>query len=84
VTPAPPWPALPAHAMEREPTNRRVLMWSIVGALALWGLLLGVGSYLGLDPGTPDRDLRRLAFVGGSVMIFLTIWLSLLWFRGPR
>ena len=70
--------------MDREPTNRRILLWSIVGALALWGALLGVGSYLGLDPGTPDRDVRRLAFVGGSVMIFLTVWLGLMWFRGPR
>jgi hypothetical protein len=70
--------------MEREPTNRRVLMWSIVAALALWGLLLGVGSYLGLDPGTPDRDVRRLAFVGGSIAVFLLVWLGLLWQRGRR
>jgi membrane protein DedA with SNARE-associated domain len=70
--------------MEREPTNRRLLLWSVAGALAVWGLLLGVGSYLGLDPGTPDRDVRRLAFVGGSVAVFLAIWLLLLWRRGPR
>jgi hypothetical protein len=70
--------------MDREPTNRRLLLWCVVGALAVWGLLLGVGSYLGLDPGTPDRDVRRLAFVGGSVAAFLAIWLLLLWRRGPR
>ena len=70
--------------MDREPTNRRILMGSIIAALALWGLLLGVGSYLGLDPGTPDRDVRRLAFVGGSIAVFLTVWLVLLWRRGKR
>ena len=70
--------------MEHEPANRLVLLWSIVAGLAAWGLLLGLGSYLGLDPGTPDRDLRRLAFVGGFVAIFLAIWMLLLWRRGRR
>jgi hypothetical protein len=70
--------------MEREPTNRRVLLWSVVAALAVWGLLLGVGSYLGIDPETPDRDIRRLAFVGGSVAMFLAFWMALLWWRSRR
>jgi membrane protein DedA with SNARE-associated domain len=70
--------------MDREPTNRRVLLWSIVGGLAAWGLLLGLGSYLGLDPETPDHDLRRLAFVTGSVGVFLAIWIALLWLRSRR
>jgi membrane protein DedA with SNARE-associated domain len=70
--------------MDSESDRRRLLLWSIVGALAVWGLLLGLGSYLGLDPETPDRDVRRMAFVGGSVAIFLAVWLGLLWLRGRR
>jgi membrane protein DedA with SNARE-associated domain len=70
--------------MEREPTNRRLLLWTIVGALAAWGLLLGLGSFLGLDPQTPDHDIRRLAMVTGSVALFLAVWMGLLWLRGKR
>jgi membrane protein DedA with SNARE-associated domain len=70
--------------MEREPTNRRMLLWTIVGALAAWGLLLGLGSFLGIDPATPDHDIRRMAMVTGSVAVFLAIWLGLLWLRGRR
>ena len=70
--------------MESEPTNRRLLFWLVVGGLIAWGLLLGLGSYLGLDPGTPDRDVRRLAFVTGSVGLFLAFWMAALWLRSRR
>jgi membrane protein DedA with SNARE-associated domain len=87
----PPFDPPPAHSfraaacpMDREPTNRRVLMWSVVGGLILWGLLLGLGSYLGLDPETPDHDIRRMLIVTGSVAIFLAVWMAALWLRGRR
>ena len=70
--------------MDREPTNRRVLLWAIVGTLAAWGLLLGFGAYLGLDPETPDADVRRMLAVAGSVAIFLTVWMVALWLRSRR
>ena len=62
--------------MEREPTNRRCCCGRSSAAWRLWGLLLGLGSYLGLDPETPDRDVRRLLIVGGSVGVFLAFWLA--------
>ena len=70
--------------MDHEPTNHRVLMWSIVGGLAAWGLLLGLGSFLVLDPGTPDFDLRRLAAITGAVGAFLAFWMAALWLRSKR
>lgn len=70
--------------MEHEPTNRRVLVWSIAGALAAWGVLLAAGAYLGLDPQTPDRDFRRLWVVAGTTGGFLAFWLAALWLRGRR
>jgi hypothetical protein len=70
--------------MEREPTNQRLLLWAIIAALAGWGLLLSLGAYLGLDPETPDRDVRRLLAVGGSVAVFLTVWLAALWLSRKR
>jgi hypothetical protein len=70
--------------MDREPTNRRLLMGLVVGAVAAWGAFLALGSYLGLDPATPDRDLRRMLMVGGCVAAFLGVWMWLLWRRGPR
>ena len=70
--------------MEHEPANRRLMLWSIVAGLAAWGVLLGLGAYLGLDPETPDRDVRRLAFVGGAVAVFLAFWMILLWLRRRR
>jgi hypothetical protein len=70
--------------MDREPTNRHLLMRWVVGGLIAWGLLLGLGSYLGLDPETPDHDVRRLLIVTGSVGIFLAVWMAALWLRGKR
>ena len=67
--------------MDYEPTNRRLLLWSIFGALAVWGSLLGLGAYLGIDPQTPDRDFRRLWVVMGATGAFLALWLGALFFR---
>ncbi len=70
--------------MKYEPSNRQVLLWSIVAALALWGMLLGLGAYLGLDPQTPDRDFRRLWIVAGMTGGFLAFWLGALLLRRRR
>jgi hypothetical protein len=70
--------------MKYEPASRRLLMWAVVGAIAAWGLMLGLGSYLGLDPATPDRDLRRFAIVTGCVGAFLAFWGAAFWLRGRR
>jgi membrane protein DedA with SNARE-associated domain len=64
--------------MKYEPTNRRVLLWTIIAALAAWGVLLAVGAYLGLDPQTPDHDLRRVGVALLAVGGFLGVWLLLL------
>jgi hypothetical protein len=61
--------------MQHEPTNRRLLLWAIVGGLVAWGCLLGLGAYLGLDPQTPDRDYRRLWVVVAMTGGFLVFWL---------
>lgn len=70
--------------MDHEPTNRRLLLGIVAGALAIWGALLALGAYLGLDPETPDRDVRRMLIVGGSVAAFLAVWLGAVWLRGRR
>jgi membrane protein DedA with SNARE-associated domain len=70
--------------MEHEPTNRRLLMRAVIGGLVAWGVFLGLGAYLGLDPETPDRDIRRLLLVGGSIGLFLAVWLAALWLRSRR
>ncbi len=70
--------------MKYEPTNRRLLLWLIVAAVAAWGALLALGAYLGLDPQTPDRDFRRLWVVAGTTGGFLGLWLGALFFRRRR
>lgn len=69
--------------MQHEPTNRR-LLWYIVAGLVAWGMLLGLGAYLGLDPQTPDRDYRRLWVVAAMTGGFLTLWLGALALRSRR
>ncbi len=73
-----------ARFLKHEPTNRRLLLWSIVGALVAWGALLGLGAYLGLDPQTPDRDYRRLLVVVAMTGGFLAFWLLMLALRRRR
>jgi hypothetical protein len=70
--------------MEHEPTNRRLLLWTIVFAVAAWGALLALGAYLGLDPQTPDRDYRRLWIVAATTGGFLGLWLVALALRRRR
>jgi hypothetical protein len=60
--------------MKYEPTNRRVLLWSIIVALAAWGVLLALGAYLGLDPQTPDHDWRRVGIALAAVAA--TCWVA--------
>jgi hypothetical protein len=67
--------------MRYEPTNGRRLTTLIIGALVVWGLLLGLGAYLGLDPATPDRDFRRLWMVAAIVGGFVLSWVGLLALR---
>jgi len=69
--------------MDREPSNRR-LLWVVVAALAAWGALLALGAYLGLDPGTPDHDLRRMGVALVAIGGFLGVWMAALWAKGRR
>ncbi|HEX6960875.1 MAG TPA: hypothetical protein VF175_03350 [Lacipirellula sp.] len=70
--------------MEHEPTNRRLLVWAIIGGVVAWGALLGLGAYLGLDPQTPDRDFRRLWVVAATTSGFLAFWLLMLALKRRR
>jgi membrane protein DedA with SNARE-associated domain len=70
--------------MQHEPTNRRFLLWAIIGGLAAWGCLLALGAFLGLDPQTPDRDYRRLWVVVATTGGFLVFWLMMLALRRRR
>jgi membrane protein DedA with SNARE-associated domain len=69
--------------MDREPSNRR-LLWVIVAALAAWCALLALGAYLGLDPATPDHDLRRMGVAILAIGGFLGLWMGALWARRGR
>jgi membrane protein DedA with SNARE-associated domain len=69
--------------MDREPSNRG-LLWLIVAALAAWCVLLALGAYLGLDPGTPDHDLRRMGVALLAIGGFIGVWMAALWVRGRR
>lgn len=73
-----------AFAMDYEPANRRMLMYLVAGGLAAWGLMLGLGSFLGLDPATPDYDIRRFLIITGCVGAFLAFWGVALWTRRGR
>lgn len=58
----PPAPATPAHPVEPEPSDRRVLFSAIgwVGVLLLFGLivLVSYGGNRGQSPGLIDADAR--------------------------
>ncbi len=67
--------------MNPQPPHSRALLWCVIAAVAAWGAMLALGSYLGLDPQTPDRDIRRMLFIGGSTGLFLAGWLGAPWLR---
>lgn len=64
----------PFSAEERTVRNR--MLWLLVAAVAVWGGLLALGSYLGIDQQTPSRDIRRFAVMAGSTGIFLAVWVG--------
>lgn len=67
--------------MASQQKQATYLIGGIIAALALWGVYLAIGSYLGLAEGTRQFDLRRglivFTFMGG----FLLFWGALLWHR---
>ena len=66
----------PLGAAEQARRNR--MLWATVAAVAIWGGLLAVGSYLGLDEQTPSRDPRRFLVMAGCTGCFLALWLGAL------
>lgn len=56
----------------------------IAGALASWGILLGIGAYFA--PSDPDKagDFRKLWVVAGMVLLFLLLWGSVLYARARK
>jgi len=60
------------------------LMAGVIAALALWGVYLAVGSYLGLAEGTRGYDIRRGLIVLACMSGFLLFWGALLWNRQRR
>ncbi|QDS97483.1 hypothetical protein [Adhaeretor mobilis] len=69
----------------RQPSpNARLLTWLTFGAVALWCLLLALGSFLGLDNKTPSYDWRRMAVMLGSSGFFLGLWLLAMGMRARR
>jgi hypothetical protein len=70
-----------------ERTGRRILV-AIVVALAVWGLVLAVGAYLGLWHQVGERgglrDPRRFWIVFGVVAMFLLFWGAALAMRAKR
>jgi len=68
---------------EKERVRRRRMLWGLVAAVAIWGLLLAIGSYLGIDEQTPSRDIRRFLVMAGASGLFLTLWVGAL-FLGKR
>ncbi len=70
-----------AKRMASQSKQATYLIGGIIAALALWGVYLAIGSYLGLAEETRQFDIRRglivLACMGG----FLLFWGALLWNR---
>ncbi|PQO31262.1 hypothetical protein C5Y96_13030 [Blastopirellula marina] len=60
------------------------LMAGVIAALALWGIYLAIGSYLGLAEGTRGYDIRRGVIVFACMAGFLMFWGVLLWNRQRR
>ncbi|RCS40725.1 hypothetical protein DTL42_25520 [Bremerella cremea] len=66
-------------ASQSKQTN--YLIGGIIAALALWGIYLAIGSYLGMGEKTRQFDIRRGLIVAGCMATFLLFWGALLWNR---
>jgi hypothetical protein len=62
----------------QQPLSPTKLLALIMGALALWGVYIAIGSYL------YNRNPWRPLIVLASVGIFLGIWMLLLWGQSRR
>ncbi|GAA4431701.1 hypothetical protein [Bremerella cremea] len=60
------------------------LLGGIIAALAVWGIYLAIGSYLGMGEGTRAYDIRRGLMVIACMGGFLLFWGALLWNRNRR
>lgn len=67
--------------MTSQSKQTTYLLGGIIAALALWGIYLAIGSYLGLGEKTRQYDIRRGLMVIGCMGTFLLFWGLLLWNR---
>ncbi|MBA2114817.1 hypothetical protein [Bremerella alba] len=70
--------------MAFQSKNSVYLIVGVITALAVWGIYLAIGSYLGLAEGTRGYDIRRGLIVFASMGSFLLFWGALLWNRQRR
>lgn len=70
--------------MPDDDAHRRQLLRLTITAVAAWGLLLAIGSYLGIDRQTPSRDVGRFLIMAGCSGAFVGGWLLALWARNRR
>ncbi|MEX1039883.1 MAG: hypothetical protein WDZ51_04595 [Pirellulaceae bacterium] len=66
--------------MNRPEASPKTILLCLIGGLALWGLYLAVGSFLGqtFETGERQYDFRRGAIVLGCMAAFLGAWARLL------
>lgn len=67
--------------MASQSKQATYLIGGIIAALALWGVYLAIGSYLGMGENTRQFDIRRGLIVAGCMGTFLLFWGALLWHR---
>ncbi|MHC2069087.1 hypothetical protein ACYFX5_16575 [Bremerella sp. T1] len=70
--------------MASQSKNAGYLLAVVIAALAVWGIYLAIGSYLGLADGTRGFDIRRGLIVIACMGGFLLFWGALLWNRQRR
>ncbi len=70
--------------MASQSKNAGYLLAMVIAALAVWGIYLAIGSYLGLADGTRGFDIRRGLIVIACMGGFLLFWGALLWNRQRR
>ena len=56
----------------------------IVAGIAVWGILLAIGAYLGITDEAPSYDIRRAGIMLAATAGFLTFWLAALALRRRR